>query len=128
MKNAPASASQRSLERKAEPQAGTSKKSNNDNMDEPSLRFQSSTTYKNSEKAVSQGSNYALFNFRRKQGALKSNERQQSPRASSKQILAKQNLSKLTKPFAKNKAGEPGQVGANSYVAQNAGNEIDGTG
>jgi hypothetical protein len=48
-KNGPASASQRSVERPGEHQFEVSKKSNNDNSDQPSFKFQSSTNYKNSE-------------------------------------------------------------------------------
>ena len=73
----------------------------------PSMNMQAVTSPKNADKPPTKG----VFHFKSKQGAVKSNERQQSPhaRASSKQLLAKQNLSRLTKPFAKNKPADKSQ-------------------
>ena len=106
VKHGPISASQRSLNRSTEKiMDGKAENTGTDNG--PSSKFQNSQVVgnRNAEKPPSNG----LFHFRRKQGGVKSNERGQSPRASSKQLLAKQNLSRLTKPFAKNTSAHKSQ-------------------
>ena len=104
-KNGPISASQRSLDRSSEKMVDNKNlKAIHDNN--PSMKIPNVASPKNADKPPSKG----VFHFKRKQGAVKSNERQQhSPRASSKQLLAKQNLSRLTKPFAKNKPADKSQ-------------------
>ena len=59
---------------------------NTKNHNETSPKFKSSPANKVGVDKDSSGSSHALFSFRKKNNQLSSRERNQSPRASSKQI------------------------------------------